>query len=411
MTERAQIPRVGDVLAGGVNALAAVRPHAVQFLETGRYGDIFAIWKSQVQIALARLADECKASRVTLATGIALHDLLQSEFDAVTDPEPQKAVGTVKLYRHNSTTSVLQGGLIRTGTIFSRSGSPSATPPIRSAQYQTVEPFFVPSLNPGGTLNISLRAVATQPGTAANIQSGDPVVSIADNLFDSQFVVQESRAAGGSDGVSVAKLRSLALAISLGQYGPTLAALAAGALLTAGVSRVALREYNDPGYPSDVGQTRIWLCDDSWCWSQQLADTCLQSLRDKWLGFGCKCQINEVVNVPVSLSASILLRDKRYVADTLAIADSVRAACLSYLNDRPDWWTWRERSLAAKIVQSDRRVLAVPTPIVITDMRYNTPITEPTGGGLPSNPAGTIDHLDLDKTKATLTFLTPGASY
>ncbi len=414
MTEQ-QVPRVSDVLAGGINALALARPHAVQFLETGRYGDlVFGTWKSLVQLALARLADECKASRVPLATGIALRDLLASEFDAVTDPTPQKATGTFKLYRHNTTGSVLQGGLVRAGTRFARIGSPAATPAIRSAQYETVEPVFVPSLNPGGFGTFPLRVVATQPGTAANIQPLDPAVTIADSLFDQYWQVQESRAAGGSDGVSVAKLRSLAQAISLGQYGPVLWALAAGALMTTGVSHVALREYDSPGYAADRGLSVLWIADDSWCWCQQLADTCLQNLRDKWLGFGCKCKVNEVINVPISLSATVLLRDKRYVADTLAIADNIRAACLAYFNDRSDWWTWRERAIAARIVSSDRRVLSVPvgmgSGVVLTDLRYNATISEPTAG-LPANPANTISHLDLANSNVQLTFVTPGAGY
>lgn len=415
MTEQAQIPRTSDILAGGVKALLATRPHAVQFLETGRYGDLlFGVWKSLVQLALARLADECKAGRVPLAEGIALRDLLASEFDVVTDPAPQKAIGTFKLYRHNTTGSVLPGGLIRAGTRFARAGSPTSTPPARSAQYETVEPVFAPSINPAGFATFPLRVVATQPGTAANIQPLDPAVTIADSLFDQYWQVQESRAAGGSDGVSVAKLRSLALAISLGQYGPVLWALAAGALLTNGVSRVALREFDSPSYAADRGLTVLWIADDSWCWCQQLADTCLQNLRDKWLGFGCKCRINEVVNVPISLAATVLLRDKRYVADTLEIADNIRAACLAYFNDRADWWTWRERSIAARIVSSDRRILSVPVGmgpgVVLTDLRYNSAISQPTDG-LPTNPANTINHYDLDKTNVQLTFVTPGASY
>lgn len=411
MSERAQIPRVTDILAGGVEALLSARPHAVQFLPNGRYGDVFCLWRAQIKLALARLADECAACRVPLAEGQSLRDLLASEFDAVTDPEPQSAIGTIQLYRHNTTGATLQGGLIRKGTRFSRAAVPGTTPPVRAAQYETVEPVFVGSLTPTLSVTIPLRVIATQPGTAANIQPQDPVVAIADQLFDSHFAVQSSEAAGGSDGVSIPKLRSLAQAISLGQYGPTRTALLAGALLTQGVSRVASCEYDDPGYPQYRGGTALWIADDSWCWSKQLADTCLQNLRDSWLGFGCKAWINEVANVPVSLSASVLLRDKRFVADTVEIADNIRAACIAYLNDRPDWWIWRERSIACRMVSCDRRVLAVPVSpgVVLTDLRFNTPLLESTR--LPSMPADDLHHYELDDANVQLTFLTPGAAY
>lgn len=419
MSERAQIPRIADVLAGGVEALLLARPHAAQFLSTGRYGDLFQIWKAQVKLALFRLADECKASRVPLAEGMGLRDLLASEFDAATDPSPQKAIGRVTLFHHNTTASVLPGGLIRAGTRFYRSAIPTSSPPVQSAEYETAEPVFAGSLAPSQSESIDVRISAIQPGTAANIQPGDPSLTIGTTLFDSYFGVVHSDAAGGSDGVSTAKLRSLAQAISLGQYGPTASALIAGALLTQGVSRTAAWDFDDPNFDAQYRRgTGVWIADDSWCYSEQLAATCLQNMRDKWLGFGCKAWINQVVNVPVSLAAQILLRDKRYVADTVEIADNVRSACLSYLNDRMDWWTWKERAIAARIVASDRRILAVPngawsggsTGVVLANVQYGTTVAEPTTS-LPDNPFADIYHYDLDTTNAQLTFLTPGASY
>lgn len=410
-TATPQIPRVTDITGAAATALVAARPHTAPHLAAGRYGDVIAMWKAQITIALRRLADECRAGRVPLSVGKPLAELLASEFDAVTDPNPVKAAGTIELYLHNTTGSTVAGGLIRAGTKFSKAANPTASPPIRSAQYETIEPVFVPSLAPGAATGPQMRALATQAGSAANMQPHDPKIVISDTLYNSGFVVvPTSRFAGGSDGVSVAKLRSLALAASLGQYGPTTFALAAGCLLTQGVSRVAVQEYSSTGYASDCGGCRIWIADDSWCWSQTLANAAKQRLNDLYLGFGCKATINETVNLPVSLSATILLRDKRHVADTVEIADNIRAACLSYFNDRPDWYTFRERAIAAKIVGCDRRILAVPPTVTITNVLNGIAITPP-AATLPTNPSNQIYHYDLDATNVGLSFVTPSGSY
>ena len=410
MTIQPQIPRVTDITGAAATALVAARPHTAQHLASGRYGDVVAMWKAQITLALRRLADECRAGRVPLATGKPLADLLASEFDAVTDPDPQKAIGSVSLYRNNTSGSTWQGGLVRAGTKFSRAADPTKSPPVRSAQYETVEPVYVGSLNNMQSITIPFRVQAVQAGTAANIQYHDAVVTIADTLFDANSAVSASRAAGGSDGVSTAKLRSLALAASLGQYGPTTFALSAGCLLTQGVSHVAVQEYSSTGYASDCGGCRIWIADDSWCWSQTLANAAKQKLNDLYLGFGCKATINEVVNLPVSLAATILLRDKRYVADTVEIADNIRAACLAYFNDRPDWYTFRERAIAAKIVGCDRRILAVPPTVVITNVLSGSAISPP-AATLPTNPSNQIYHYDLDATNVGLSFVTPSGAY
>lgn len=410
MTATTQIPRVTDITGAATTALAASRPSAAQHIATGRWGDPIAMWKAQITLALRRLADECRSGRVPLAEGKALAELVASEFDAATDPSPQKAIGLVEMLRHNTTAVAWPGGLIRAGTKFSRAADPTKSPRVRAAQYETLEPFYVDSMIPAAWAQVSLKVRAIQAGTAANIQAHDAVLTIADTLFDTNSTVSTSRAAGGSDGVSVAKLRSLAQAASLGQYGPTTFALAAGCLLTSGVSRVAIKEYPGTTYTADCGGCRIWLCDDSWCWSSVLADSAKQRLNDSYLGFGCKAAINEVINLPVSLAATVLLRDRRYVADTVEISDNIRAACLSYFNDRPDWWTWRERSIAARIVGCDRRILSVPTTITLTDTLTGSGLAPPSAE-LPISPGYPIYHYDLDTTNVGLTFVTPSGAY
>lgn len=409
-----QIPRVNDIIGAGSAAIIAARPHTADYLSTGRYGDVVAMERAQIVLCLKRLADECKAARVPLAEGRSLRDLLASEFDAVTDPAPQKAIGTVLLTRTYAGTT-MPAGLIRAGTRFHREADPTASPPILSADYETVEPVFVASKGTMGTQSMYLRIQALQPGTAANIQPTDPVLTISTPLFypNINWGVSTSRAAGGSDGVSTAKLRSLALAMATGQYGPTQLALVAGTLLTNGVSHCVVKEYDDSGYPTYRGTTSVWFCDDSWCWSPQLAETVRQNLYDEWLGFGCKATVNEVTNIPISLAVTVMLRTQRDLSDTIEISNNIRAAIKAYFNDRPDWYTFKIRGIVGSIVRADRRILRVvgsetvsPPCITIKSISSGSTVTEP-AGGLPVNPVDYVRHYEIDDANVEITYTYP----
>lgn len=402
------LPRLPDLVGAAAQRLVEVRPSARQHIVAGRWGDPLAQWKAECALVQKRLAAEITAARVS-SEGRALYDLLVSEFDAVISPEPSKAVGTIMLTRNAHDAGVTQpGGLIPKGTKFRKTANATSSPPVRGAEYVSVEPVFVPPYPGNSSQIINIRIEASQSGTAANAQPWETTTAFAkgETLFDPLLTVSQGWAAGGSDAFSTVKLRSLAQALALGQYGPTAAALAAGVLSSPGVSRFAMQEYDQNG---DRGTTVIWIGDDSWCWSQQLEDTALQTLQDSWLGFGCKATINPIENTRASATASVMLRDKRNLADTLSIADNIRAATKAYFDARPDFYTWRLTSLAATITRSDRRILGVPgvhgPTITVKDVLGNA-LAEPSAS-LPTNTANQILHYDLDATKLALTFLTP----
>jgi hypothetical protein len=398
------LPRLPDLVGAAAQKLIEERPAARPHIVAGRWGDLLAQQKAEAALALKRLASEVQAARVGQAEGRALYDLLVSEFDAIITPEPSKAVGTILLDRnYGDGTVTMPGGIIPKGTRFRKVADASTSPPVRGADYVSVTPVFVEPAPGNYTQSISVRIEAAQAGTAANAQPWEETCfALADALFDSDIAVNEGAAAGGSDGFSTARLRSLARALSLGQYGPVALALVAGALSTPGVTRVAACEYDQA---NARGVTSLWIADDSWCWSRQLQDTAQQVIQDGWLGFGCSCLPNKIENTRVSVTASIMLRDKRHLADTLEINHRVRAAVKSYFDDRPDFYTWKNASLRGAIVQSDRRILACQS-VAVKDVGGNT-LSEPSAL-FPATPATQLYHYDVDATRLTPTYLTPG---
>jgi hypothetical protein len=239
------LPRLPDLVGAAAQKLIEERPAARPHIVAGRWGDLLAQQKAEAALALKRLASEVQAARVGQAEGRALYDLLVSEFDAIITPEPSKAVGTILLDRnYGDGTVTMPGGIIPKGTRFRKVADASTSPPVRGADYVSVTPVFVEPAPGNYTQSISVRIEAAQAGTAANAQPWEETCfALADALFDSDIAVNEGAAAGGSDGFSTARLRSLARALSLGQYGPVSLALVAGALSTPGVTRVAACEH------------------------------------------------------------------------------------------------------------------------------------------------------------------------
>jgi len=404
-----QIPRTNEILGAGYEAFIASRPSAAKHLVTGRYGDLFAGWRAQCQLVLSRLTSEAVAARLPLARGNPLLDLLASEFDALIDPAPTQAVGQVILKRSHDAPGDFTGGLIRKGTKFRRVSDPTSMPRALPATYESTEPVyagtdstFVPFVGYYQSLTIPIKA--SIGGSASNIARGQswiisddasPPIELSDTLFDT-FTVTYGEAAGGSDGPSVAKLRSLGRALGQGQYGPTGAALLAGLLLTDGVSHAAL--YED----TTTGKSKAWIADDSWAWSHKLRSAALQNLADKWLGFGGSVSIGVTSTLPAAVEIAATLRDKRDLNDTSTIEEKMRVAVRSYFEDRGDWYVWRDSGIKAACMRSSRKLLEV-TAVSVKDLEGNA-LSEPSG--LLSTIVGytPIVHRQVDDTAITITF-------
>src|SRR5215471_3396530 len=99
MSDDPIIPRPDQAIGAGVEQLVALRPAAQAFIDTDRYGNVFAGWRAQLALLVQRLVREVEASRLETATGQALRDLCASEFDTVLNMTPQAALGTANLIR------------------------------------------------------------------------------------------------------------------------------------------------------------------------------------------------------------------------------------------------------------------------------------------------------------------------
>ena len=247
------LPIVNDMLVPGQQALVAKRPASAKHLTSGRYSEVLAGWAAQCQLSLVRLANEAMSARLTTSKGQALVDLVASDFNTIVDTSPQKAVGEVYLQRISTDSTALASGLVKVGTRLHQSGSGAISPPMQSADFVTIEPAYFNPASAGSSQIITVKIEATQAGTSANRRAYAPTsLDIVDTLFDSRLQAILYYSAGGSDGMSDDRLKRIAKALSLGQYGPSLGALTAGALLVKGVSKAVSSEPGD-------GSSYVWI--------------------------------------------------------------------------------------------------------------------------------------------------------
>ena len=384
------LPRIPDVVEEAENRLIDKRPSASLHVKDGRWGDVIAQWKAQHALVLRRISYEVSAARLWIAEGRELYDLVVSEFGATIPPDPSHAIGHVVLSRDPPHTGErLVGGLIRAGTRFRKVPNPSASPPVAGAEYESTAPVFVQPFETPTKQEVRVRIRCVNPGTGGNAQDWEEdTFALADTLFDPSLRVVSGQAAGGMMAYSPAKLRALATAMTMGQYGPVSSALVAGALSTQGVSRCVSRS---------GAKESIWITDDSWCCSDELLGEADKTIRDAWLGFGCRYSIFPVKNVRVSLKADVLLRGERHIADAVDVSAAIRAAVKRYFDDRPDFYIWKTSALRGVITQSDRRILSCLS-VVVSDADGN-PIPDPDGLD--------VKHYDIDTTNACFEFFAP----
>ncbi|HEU4728383.1 MAG TPA: hypothetical protein VFT22_10850, partial [Kofleriaceae bacterium] len=372
---KVQTPNVDQIIATGIDALLAQRPSAGPFVHSGHYGDIFAGWRAQLLLLNRRLVDECKAGRLPLAEGKALIELAASEFFAELPSDPQTAVGEISLIRPTATVG---SGVIKQGTKFRL--VPSTDPAVRSAfpvtsgiQYVTTEPVLV------GPTDLSVNLIpirATAPGAGANIPrilvgAALATMILDDTLFDQSFTVNVAYAAGGSSGISSTDIRNFARAMYTGQYAATDGALLAGALSDAGVKHVALA--ND----TQLARTVLFVADESWAWSQNFLNQCMQVLKDTWVGFGARIAVMPIDNTLIGVNATVMLTDPKYANDTLDLRNIVRTAIRKYFDERADFYTFDMGVLAAVITASDPRILSCTSVTLLN----------PDGTTIPNPPA------------------------
>ena len=365
------LPRVVDPIGRGIDALVRARPSAARHVERGRYSHPFAGWRAQEALLLARIADEIRAARLPTAEGAKLRALAASEFDTEVVDAPTRALGTISLWRP---IEPVPAGVIRKGSTFRRVGDPSAIPARTDALYAAIEDVYVPRFKMLATVTVE----ATEPGSAANIVPTDAPpfaqpdlkLEIASALFDPTWRLSSGDAGGGSDGVVDDDIRRMARAFVLGRLAPTTAAILAGALLSTGVKRAAA--FEDPV----LARTVLVIADGSWTGSSAWAARVRQRLYDDFVGFGCNVAVSFAQNRFVKVTAKLTLRDAAYRYDTSAILTNAQKALRRYFDDRPDWYTFRNRAVRAVLARCDRRVLTC-TSAVVESAWGAGPIAEP----------------------------------
>lgn len=371
-----------EIMSAAVDELVRLRPAALSFFNhsaNGRWSHVLKAWRAMLVVCLRRQADEVSSSRLRLATGRALRELLASEFDTIVDESPVAGIGEVTLVR------VIGGDswVVPKGTKFIRAGNPNAYPlPLQAAEYETTDMGIYPS----GVLNktIPIRALSTGPAPNVIQETGVttnqltlatplPLTNLG-AVVSNGWSVTRGTCAGGRSALTEDDLIRIGEVQPLGEIGPTRDAIIAGLLRDTGV-----RHYAAIDVPSVAG-LRLFLADESWGTSGQFSTNAIQTLKgstdsDAWLGFGGYVDFGLVENKFIRIEATVQLRDYRYLADTSEVSANIRATLSTFFNDRPDWYTWKLSTLRGRIARADRRILTC-TSVVVKDRNDNI-LSEP----------------------------------
>lgn len=418
MTFYAQSPRISELLSLAVEGLVRDLPeerkvrrrhHAVE----GRYGDILRGWAGQAELVRKRLMSEVVALRLSdQNSGPSLRELAESEYFATIADQPRKAVGNAILLRTKFTTSSSQTGnfvpgVVPAGTKFTRGAALEAAVPIQYAEFVSTEPVVCgrddagipPVVTSGGFTHyqfVSVPITASSDGAHANTPQVQgfvqPELSIGSDLFDKaaleheRFVLQSLSSSGGTAGVVDEQIRKLCRALARGFDGPTNSAAVAGSLSDPGIRYVL------PHLDYSRGILRLFAADESWAISQRHQALLRQELENyPWIGFGCRVGFGGILNVPITLRASVILRSRKDEIETSQITNAIRATAQRYFDDRPDFHVWRRSMLGGAISVADRRVLTC-TDVEVLD-QDGVSLTEPSSAIDAGQPV--INHYQL----------------
>jgi hypothetical protein len=415
-----QLPRLSELKTPAIDALVALRPKAAAHIYAGRWGDLIEGWAAQAALCRNRTAKEILSARLRLASKDSIEALIElaAEFSALIDPAPQKAVGEIFLQRTTSNTNpgttgnFGNFGFIKAGHRFRRPADPDAWPPRDDATYGCAEPTLVadedtqapvpngPSYTHTQTVQVPIEAERAGPHANTIVRFGLLTSQalpgqIVDTLFDTRFTVLRLLAAGGTNGPTPDQLIQYAQAAYTGQHGPNQQAIVAGAFSYPGVKHVGLV------LNGATAVDKLWIGDESWGGSQRFGKVVSQRIRDSWLAFGGRFDVDYIPNALIAVKATVMLSSPQYADDVSEISDRIRTKVQAYFDNRPDWWTWKELTLQGVIARADRRSLTCTTAIV-TDAA-GTSLSEPSGALSPT----TAQHYMLAGNPLKLTFVLP----
>lgn len=396
------VPSVSAIIGPAIDAIVAARPASLaHFNDGGRWCDLPAMWRAQVLVNLARMADEVRSASLRFAKGDALRTLCASEFNTTLPAAPQVAVGAVAYFRPTPNVGHAPPFVVKKGTRFSKQAAPDAAPiPIPACAYVSSQTVYVAQ----DQEEFQVPIVATSAGAQGNVPSftnyANPTSIQADApLADPTAGVIGVAAAGGSSGVTDAVLVAAARAYWLGQFGPTQGALIAGLLQQQSVRHFAAFRAGVLPY------ALYYATDESWAASVQFSNAVAQDIATNWTGFGCRSRFGLILNQQIAVAATIVLKSTDDLNDTDSIDVNVRAAAESYFNDRPDWYRWRASSLQALIGRADPRILHC-TGVTVTDAVTGNAVPEP-ANTFGSAWSATLTHFYLTDQNCTSTYLPP----
>lgn len=264
-------------------------------------------------------------------------------------------------------------GTIRRGTRFRVEPDTVAVPPIAGGEYEATQDAYVST----GAWYALVRVLATATGPAQNIPGFSPVrpvtVTTLGSLYDAaetlRFAPTAITCAGGTNGQPDSLLREAARAGWQGSYGPTDAALVAGALRFPGLASCPVLK------DANTGASVLYAVDETWAQSETWLEALVQYVSDEWLGVGCRARAGAVVNRVVRIEATVVLRQRTDLNDTTAIEAAVRAEVERYFSARPDWWMFRLGALRAVCSFAHDKILKCPTVLVLDS--EGAPVAEP----------------------------------
>lgn len=437
-----QLFRMCEILSPAVDALlgdlegerrAARMRYAQSGVTGGRYGDILRGWQGQAELIRARLVKEILATRLDSSSGQELKDLAKSEYFAELPNDPQKAVGQAELFRSvvnasSATTGNFGTSVIPAGTRIKRTVSKTPRVDQPAAEYVTTVDASCPDIDSGGIYpdtgdsthfqSFTVPIIATREGPHANfaaytIDAINPRVGTVDGqIAGLPFAATNIQAAGGTLGVVDEQIRALARALAIGSGGPTALAAVAGALTNSGVRRALYVE--NP----TIAKGKLYLADEDWAYSAPFLEAVFQELRSyPWIGWGCKIELDGVLNAGITVRPTVTLRSREYESATTDITAAIVKALQSYFDDRPDWYTWTLNAIGATVGAADDRILAC-TAVAVLSEDGTTIIAEVDEAGTitGTEPAVTVDpfansatHYALIDQGATPIYQYPGA--
>lgn len=271
-------------------------------------------------------------------------------------------------------------GTFREGDRFRVAADPTAVPPLTVGEYTVTQNTY--ARTGAGTVTVPVRAVT--PGPGSNLPTFAPplrlTVTVVGSLYDSAETLRWApavpprseaplTAAGGTAGQSDALLKAAASANWQGSYGPTERALVAGILRFPGLARGTIMR------DATTGTSIVYAVDESWAQSPEWQAAIEQYLRTDWKGVGCRITSGAIVNRVVRVQLSVVLRNRRDLADTTAITAALQSAVADYFEKRPDWWVFRLATLRGVCSRAHRKILkCVDATVLDAD---GAPIAEP----------------------------------